>query len=179
MRSAIQKIFDTEAQLGVLALAPFFLIISSFDIAFHFSLIIFIQIFILTSVLYLLRNLIRLQQRIVVVLIFSATMALITRMLLYTEAYAVADTLGLFLPLLLINSLVLSLGESVFSKQSYQSAICHAARFAIVIPIFFILFGLLRHLLEPVSIVASPAGCFFLLGFLFVACHFAKADSTI
>ena len=115
MSFVIQKLFNTQMQTGLLAMAPFFLIIPSYKAGVSIGLIAFCLMFVPASVIYLLRDFIPSQQSVVVVLLFSVSLILIGRMLLQAGAYSTFDSIGLFFPLLLINSLALSLGENVFS----------------------------------------------------------------
>ncbi|GJM04144.1 MAG: hypothetical protein DHS20C09_01350 [marine bacterium B5-7] len=178
MSFVIQKLFNTQMQTGLLAMAPFFLIIPSYKVGMSIGLIAFCLMFVLTSALYLLRDFIPSQQRVVVVLLFSVSLVLIDRMLLQANAYSVFDSIGLFFPLLLINSLVLSLGEDVFSEQSYKSVAIYASGVAMPLLIFFILFGFLKDLLDMFSIIESSAGNFILLGLLFAAMNSFKSNKV-
>jgi len=99
-------------------------------------------------------------------------------MLLNSEFYFVADKIGLFLPLLVINSLVLSLGEEVFSKQDYKSTLIYVLSIAVALLILFIILGSLKGLLEMFSIINSPAGIFILLGLLFATINFLKTSKV-
>jgi len=172
----IQKLIDYEVQIGMLAFAPFFLVASSLYIGFSIGLITVILILFLAPIIYLLRNLIPLQQRLAVILVISVSVILITRMLLSAEAYSIADKIGLFLPLLVMNSLVLSVNETMFSLQDFKSVISHILSIGIAILFFFVIFGFLRELFENYSIFTSPAGCFFLSGFLFATINYFKSN---
>jgi len=170
----IQKLLDNEIQTGMLALAPFYLVTSTLYIGFSVGLITAILFLFLALIIYALRNLIPQQQRLVIILVISVTVVLIARMLIYAEAYSIADKIGLFLPLLLMNSLVLSVNETMFSIQDFKSIISHVFSVGIAILFFFIIFGFSRELFENISMFSSPAGCFFLSGFLFATINFFK-----
>ncbi|MCZ6802801.1 MAG: hypothetical protein O7D86_02405 [Proteobacteria bacterium] len=170
----IQKLLDNEVWTGMLALAPFFLVTSSLYIGFSIGLITVILILFLAPIIYSLRNLIPSQQRLAVILVISVSVTLIARMLLNAEAYSIADKIGLFLPLLLMNSLVMSVNETMFSLRDFKSVVSDVFGIGIAILFFFVIFGLLRELFENISILTSPAGCFLLSGFLFAAINFFK-----
>jgi Na+-translocating ferredoxin:NAD+ oxidoreductase RnfE subunit len=178
MNSTIQRLYNNEVQSGLLALAPFFLLTSSFTIGITISLVAAIQLLILTTILYCLRYLIPSQQRLASILIISISVVLVDRMLLNAEAYLVAESIGLLFPLLIINSLVLSLGENIFSRQDFKSTLNHTLGISVAVIIFFVIFGFLKELFEEFSIITSPAGCFFISGFLFAAINFLKHDKA-
>ncbi len=178
MRLATKKLFSTEMQSGLLAMAPFFLIIPTYKVGMNIGLIAFVLIFVFAAVIYLLCDFVPSQQRVVVVLIFSVSIVLIARMLIQANDYSIAYSIGLFFPLLLINSLTLSLGEEVFSKQDYKSTLIYVSGIAISVLIFFITFGFLKGLLDMISIIESPAGSFMLLGLLFATINFLKTSKV-
>jgi len=175
----IQKLFNNKNQTGLLALAPFFLVVCSFNNGVIIGLISLFIIIILTTILYFISNYIPSYQSLISVIIVSATVTLVVRMILNSELYFIAETIGLFLPLLVINSLVIPLGEEVFSKQDYKSTMVYIFEVAIAVFIFFILFGFLRGLLDVFAIIKSPAGNFILLGLLFATINFFRSNEVV
>ncbi len=174
----IQRLFNNKNQTGLLALAPLFLVVSSLNDAISIGLISLFLIVILTSTLYFISSFIPSHQKLVSVLIVSVTVTLVARMLLNSEIYFVADKIGLFLPLLVINSLVISLGEEVFSKPDYKSTMIYVSGVVIAVLIFFIIFGFLKGLFDMFSIIDSPAGSFILLGLLFATINLLKSNQV-
>jgi H+/Na+-translocating ferredoxin:NAD+ oxidoreductase subunit E len=174
----IQRLFNNKNQLGLLALSPLFLVVSSFNDGISTGLIAFFLILIITSILYFISNSIPSHQRLVSVLIISATVILVARMLLNSEIYFVANEIGLFLPLLVINSLLISLGEEVLSEQDYKSTMIYVSGIALSLLIFFITFGFLKGLLDMFSIIESPAASLMLLGLLFAAINVLKSNKA-
>jgi len=174
----IKRLFNNKNQLGLLALSPFFLVVASFNDGVNTGLILLILMLTLSSILYFISNFIPSHQRLVSVLIVSVTVISIARMLLNSEFYFVADNIGLLLPLLVINSLVLSLGEEVFSKQDYTSTMIYVLGIAVALLIFFVILGSLKGLLGMFSIIDSPAGIFILLGLLFATINFLKTSKV-
>jgi H+/Na+-translocating ferredoxin:NAD+ oxidoreductase subunit E len=170
----IQKFQDDNIPKGLLAFAPFFLGITSLFIGFSTGLIALVLILSLAPMNYFLRKLVPPQQRLFFILIISVSWILIAMMFLDAGIYSVAEKTGLFLPLLLMNSLVLSVNESMFSMPDLKSVMSSIFRVGIAILLFLMLFGLLRELLNNFSILASPAGCFFLSGFLFAIINYSN-----
>lgn len=157
---------------GLLAFAPFFMVVASLFIGFSAGLIAVVLIFLLTSILFFIGKLIVPEQRLAVALIVSVSAVLVARMLLDAGAYSLAEKLGIFLPLLLMNSLVLSLNESIFTMPDFKSAMSRSFYIGIAIFLFFVIVGFLRELLNDFSILTSAAGYFFLFGFLYAAFNF-------
>jgi Na+-translocating ferredoxin:NAD+ oxidoreductase RnfE subunit len=161
-----------EIPKGILAFSPFYLVVASSFIGLSTGLLAVVIIFSLLPILYLLRKLISPSQRLSFIIIVSVSWMLIARMLLDAEAYFLADKLGLLLPLLLMNSLVLSINESILSMSNLKSVMSCSYKICIAILLFFVLFGFLRELLNDVSIISSPAGFFILSGFLIAIFNF-------
>jgi len=170
----IHNLSENEIQHGLLAFLPFLLVTSSLYLGFSIGLITVILLLLLASLFYLLRSLIPVQQRLAVVLVISVSVMLIARMLIHAEAFSIADKIGLFLPLLVMNSLVLSVNETIFTKQDFKSAISHVFRIGTAILLLFVIYGSLRELVSTFSFFTSSAGCFFLSGFLFTVINISK-----
>jgi len=174
----IQTLFNNKNQVGLIALSPLLLLVTSVNDGLSTGLIALILILILTSILYFISSFIPSQHRLVSVLIISITVVLVARMILNSEMYFVADKIGLFLPLLVINSLMLSLGEGVFSKQDFKSSVAHIFGIGVMILISFILIGFLKELLDMFSIIESPAGVLMLLGLLFATFNLLNSNKV-
>jgi electron transport complex protein RnfE len=169
----IQRLQDDDVLKGLLVFAPFFPSVTSLIIGLYTGLLALILILFPAPIFYFCRKLFILpQQRLVFVLILGISWILIVRMLLDAEAYSLADNIGLFLPLLLMNSLILFTNESILSMPDLRSVLNRVFKVALAALLFFIMLGLLRELLNDVSIFTSSAGFFFLSGFIFAAINF-------
>lgn len=168
-----QRLQDGNILKGLLGFAPFFLSVTSLSGGLSMGSIAFMLILATFFIIYFSRKLVILpQQRLVFILIISVTSVLIMKMLLDAEAYSLADSIGLFLPLLLMNSLILFTNESILSMTDLRSVLNRIFKVALAALLFFIMLGLLRELLNDVSIFTSSAGFFFLSGFIFAAINF-------
>ncbi|GEM_PF-1485100 len=163
----IQKFQNDDILKGLLAFSPFFLSITSLFIGFSTALIVLVLILFFVPMNYFLRKLIPPQQRLAFILVFGVSSMLIIRMFLEAEVYSLAEKIGLFLPLLLVNSMVLSISESVYSLPDLKSVMGKVFSVGIAILLFFVIFGFLQELLNEVSFFTSPAGYFLLSGLLF------------
>ena len=174
----IRKLASNETQLGLLALSPFFLIASSLLVGFEIAILIVSLLILLSLIVYFFGKFFPVQQRLVALLIISTSVVLVVRMLLQAEAYSLTEDLGLFLPLIIINSLVLSTSEKVFSMQDLKTVFSYIFSIGVVILIFFILVGFSREVLNDFSIINSPAACFILTGCLFAIINVLKGNTV-
>lgn len=175
----IQKFQNDEFPKGLLVLAPFFLSVTSLYIGFSLGLISAVLVLFFIPCLYILRKFIPAQQKPAFILVPGISWLLIVRMFLDVEAYSIMGKVGLFLPLLLMNSWVLTVSESVFSTSGFKSAVFSACSIGVAILLFFVIFGFTRGLLSGFSILSSPAGCFFLSGFLFAAINLFNQKKSL
>lgn len=169
----IQKFQDADILKGLLVFSPFFLSVTSLLIGLKLGLIVFSFILLLSPIIFFSRKLfVYPQQHTVIVLIISASWILLMRMLLNVEDYSLLEKISLFLPLLLINSLVLSVSESILTMSDFKSVLKRLFKTGTAILIFFIALGFLQESLSRISLFNSPAGFFFLSGFIFAAINF-------
>jgi Na+-translocating ferredoxin:NAD+ oxidoreductase RnfE subunit len=177
MNKMIQRLFDNESPSAMLAFAPFFLLLTSYETGFNLALTAAVQLLIVTLMLFCLRNLIPADMRIPIVIIISVTVMLISRMVLNAEAYSFIAVFGLLFPLLMVNSLVLSLGITVLSSQQYKAIVLRLFVMVIAFFLLFISYGWLKTFFSTISISSSPAGCFFVAAVLFSIINFLKSNT--
>jgi Na+-translocating ferredoxin:NAD+ oxidoreductase RnfE subunit len=164
----IQRFQDDDLLKGLLVFAPFYSAISSLYFGIKLALIAFSLILLLGVIMYASRKLFTLPlQHLAFTLIVSISLILIMRMLLEAEYYSIAQTIGLFFPLLLINSLVLSINSTIFSQSDFKLASAKVLKLCLAVTLFFAISGFLHEIFNSVSFLHSPAGFFFLSGILF------------
>lgn len=163
----IQRFQNTDTLKGLLVFSPLALSASSFIIGLKIGLFATVAVLLLSIIVFFSRNFFSLAlQRLTFVLFTSITLMLMLRMFVQAEAYELSEQIGLFLPLLLMNSFIFSVNESIFERSNFKTALSHVLIAAITILIFFIIFGFFQQFLNEISIFASPVGFFFLFGFL-------------
>jgi H+/Na+-translocating ferredoxin:NAD+ oxidoreductase subunit E len=178
----IQKFQYIEILKGLLAFTPFLLYVTSLSDGVSLGMLVFTFILFLSPSLYIFRKLIPTKQRFALILIISVSYLLLVRMILNAEVYSLLDKVGLFLPLILINSFILSVNESVLTMTDFKTVMNQVLSIGIVILLFFVIIGFLLESLVEFYIFSSPAGCFFLLGFLFSVINYfsiKKKESAI
>ena len=194
------KFINNETWVGLLAFSPLLLITTSSTVGFAIGLLSLVLLFVLTLIIYPLRTLLSLPQRLVFILMVSVTLVLVVRLLLEAGAYSFTEKIGLFLPLIIMNSLVISENEALFSVQKTSAAIIRMMILGLIILLFFVAFGFMREVLMHYSILTelnqfsmysfaginlidsdpgfsiftSSAGCFFILGFLYALLNFVN-----
>ena len=162
-----QKIIDNQAQQGLLALMPFFLVVSSLYSGISTGLIIITLLLIQTLFFFVIRNLIPLKLRFVTILIVSISIVLIANMILSAEKYNIAINIGFLFPLLVMNTMMLSFYESVFSYQKLSLVMKQILTMGLTILFTFLLYSIIVSVSDGLSFLTSPAACLILVGFIF------------
>lgn len=159
-----RQLQDKNTQGELLALSPFLLLGTSFTAGLYAGVFIFCLSLLFTLLIIGCRNFIPVEHRLAVILIVAAALAGISEMILYARVYAIADHFSPFLPLLVINTLILSYAESVFSEAKNHLIIKGLIIISLVSFVILVVFGLVRELLSDFDFLTTPAACFFLLG---------------
>lgn len=136
-------------------------------------------------VISLLRNIIPSKVRIPSFIVVIASFVTLVDLLLQAYADSLYDSLGLFIPLIVVNCLVLGRAEAFASKNSVGSSFFDGLGMGLGFTIALTIIGLVRELigsfsafgvtiiptienvLEPVAIVVLAPGAFIVLGILF------------
>ena len=128
-----------------------------------------------------LRKLIPNKIRIPVFIVIIATFVTVIDMFMHAYALELYKSLGLFIPLIVVNCLILGRAESYASKNSVVPSIFDAIGMGIGFTLALTVLGMVRELLgsgslfgatilggsfEPALIMILPPGAFLALGFL-------------
>lgn len=136
-------------------------------------------------VIALLRNIIPSKVRIPSFIVVIASFVTLVDLLLQAYADSLYDSLGLFIPLIVVNCLVLGRAEAFASKNTVGSSFFDGLGMGLGFTVALTIIGLVRELigsfsvfgisviptienvLEPVAIVVLAPGAFIVLGILF------------
>ena len=168
----LQNSFGNNFQHVYLAFTPILILLPTSLVAFETGLVLVVMLLSLSLFFYLFRFFIPVQQRLMIILISSVGLILITRLLVSAHDYTLMQEIELLFALLLINSMVLSHLESVFSKQGFVLILKDSFYMILIIAVLFLLFGLIRDLSSQFSIASSPIAYFFIAAFLFAGLNF-------
>jgi len=140
-----------------------------------------------------LRKLIPNKIRIPVFIVVIATFVTLIDMFMHAYALELYKSLGLFIPLIVVNCLILGRAESYASKNSVVPSIFDAVGMGIGFTIALTVLGMVRELLgsgslfgatifggsfEPALIMILPPGAFLALGFLIGLVNFISKKRT-
>ena len=170
-----QQLKDKNLQHELLALSPFLLLGTSVIVGLSAGIVIFCLSLVFTLLIVGFRNFIPVEHRLVVILIIATALAEISEMVLSAGVYSIADHFSPLLPLLVINTLVLSYAESVFSEEKNKSILKGLMAVGLVSFVILVLFGFIRGLLNDAGFFATPAACLFLIAWGLALVNVLKA----
>ena len=132
-------------------------------------------------VISLFKNVIPNKVRIPVFIVIIATFVTVVEMLMHAYFYSLYKVLGLFIPLIVVNCIILGRAEAFASKNSCVNSILDALGMGIGFTLALFILGSIREILGngtmlgfalfgksyvPFIIMILPPGAFFTLGFL-------------
>lgn len=136
----------------LLGMCPALAVTSTLETAIGMGLLV---IFVLTAsniVVSLIKNIVPKEVKIPVFIVVIATFVTIVRMLTQAYAPALFDSLGIFIPLIVVNCLILGRAESFASKNNVLDSMIDGAGMAIGFMGALMLIGVSRELLATGSI---------------------------
>ncbi len=145
-------------------------------------------------VISLLRKIIPAKVRIPAFIVIIATFVTIVDLLLQGYIPALYDSLGLFIPLIVVNCIVLGRAEAFASKNGPLHAIFDGVGMGLGFTLALTILGAIREIIgagsifgfqllklswyQPVTIFILAPGAFLVLGFMFAAFNKIKASGT-
>ena len=106
-------------------------------------------------VIFPIRYLFAAESRLLLLLLFNSTVVIVLELLLQSYAFSLQQKLGIFLPLLCINSLVLSYAEQLFKTTNWREIATHTLTLSLLLLFFLAFFGGCREILETYSLLAD------------------------
>jgi electron transport complex protein RnfE len=131
-----------------------------------------------------LRHLIPSKVRIPAFIVIIATFVTVVQLLMEAYAFALYQALGIFIPLIVVNCLILGRAEAFASRQPLWAAAVDGAGMGLGFTLALVMLGGIRELLgngslfgfavagsgfQPVLLMVLPPGAFLALGFLLAA----------
>lgn len=132
--------------------------------------------------------------RIPAYIVVIASLVTVTEMLMNAYVPAIYESLGIFIPLIVVNCIILGRAEAFASKNglwlSFQDAVGMGIGFTLALSVigacreFFGAGTLLGHAValpgtQPVLLLILPAGAFLTMGLLFGALNYIKARREV
>lgn len=133
-------------------IAPLLALSNSIILGFCSGLIFSILLLLVAGSVSLIRNFIVRQLRIPLLILITATWISLFDMLLTAWFYDLRQQLGVYLPLLAVNSLVFAATEEYYLALPLRKSLSHALRIAGLVMLLFLVMGGLRELLTHGSL---------------------------
>lgn len=161
-------IFDSNPVLvSMLGLCPVLAITTTIDNAIGMSLAVLLVLLLSNVTIALLRKVIPTEIRIPVFIVLIATFVSCIEMLMHAFTPQIFESLGIFIPLIVVNCLILGRAETFASKNSVLRSVVDAVGMALGFALTLLVMSLLREVIATQSLTLSNP---------FNAAQFVKID---
>ncbi len=156
-----------------LAVCPMLAIAVDLQLASWMGLVFLATVCSSSLIISLSRNFIPLQLRIPLILMISATVVTAISLILQYFTYDIFAGLGIYIPLLAMNCLVIALAEEVALRHGPVKTVLNIVGTVVIVVLLLIVIGGARQY-AGLSSLAGPAGGFLLLGLLLAGVNFLQ-----
>jgi len=139
--------------LELLLIAPLLALTNSTLVSFSTGLIFSVLLLLIAVSVTAVRSFIAWQVRLPMLILIAATCVSLLDMLLTAWFFELRQQLGIYLPLLAINSLVFSVSEEYYLRMPLRQSLVHALRVGGVVLLLLIVTGIIREILTYGSLL--------------------------
>lgn len=151
--------------LPVMGILPLLVVANSFESALAIGTINLLALVSTGLIISVLRNLLPVAIRMVAVLLVSSCVVMLLQTGLQLRFYELSQSLGIYLPLIAVNCLVLSLPEECTSTESVVKSFLSMFVTGLCILAIVVVAGLIREY-AGLAVLRQPTGVFLMLAFL-------------
>ena len=158
--------------LPVMGILPLLVIANSFEKAVAIGSVCLLAMVMTGVFISALRNLLPLELRLIAVLLVAAAVLSLIHVGMQYWFYDISQALGLYLPLIAVNCLVLAWAEEYALRHGVMKSLFNTLLAGLCVFIVVIVIGLIREY-AGLSLLKQPAGAFLIFGLLFALHRFA------
>ena len=172
MKNLLKPESRPDGILPVMGILPLLVVASSFDTAVAIGVTSLLAIVVTGIILSALRNLLPIELRLVAILLVAASVLSLIQMGMHYWFYTVSQKLGLYLPLIAMNCLILVWAEEFALRHGVIKSLLNMLLAGLCVLVIVIVAGLIREY-GGLSLLKQPAGAFLVSGFLIALYKFA------
>lgn len=158
--------------LPVMGILPLLVIANSFEKAVAIGSVCLLAMVMTGVFISALRNLLPLELRLIAVLLVAAAVLSLIHVGMQYWFYDISQALGLYLPLIAVNCLILTWAEEYALRHGVMKSLFNTLRAGLCVFVIVIVIGLIREY-AGLSLLKQPAGAFLVFGLLFAMHRFA------
>lgn len=163
----------TDAIIPLLGIMPLLVVANNLESAAAIGIVNLLVIIIASLTISAIRNLLPVEIRLVAILLVIASVVSLVYILLQLWFYAISQKLGIYVPLIAMNCLVLAWVEEYALHNSVIKSLLHSLQAGVGILAILIMIGVIREY-AGLSLLKQPAGAFLVFGLLLALYNLAS-----
>ena len=162
----------TDFIIPVLGIMPLLVVAKNFESAAAIGMVNLLVIIISSLTISAIRDLLPVEIRLTALLLVIASVVSLIYLLIQFWFYAISQDLGIFVPLIAMNCLVLAWTEEYALRHSVIKSLLHALQAGLGILAILIMIGVVREY-AGLTLLKQPAGTFLVFGLLLALFNFS------
>jgi electron transport complex protein RnfE len=173
MKNLLDPDSRTDVIIPVLGIMPLLMVANIYESAAAIGIVNLLVIIIASLAVSAIRNLLPIEIRLPAILLVTASVVSLIYMFMQFWFYAVSQQLGIFIPLIAMNCLVLAWVEERALRNGVIKSVLDTLLAGLGILVILIIIGVMREY-AGLSLLKQPAGAFLVFGFLLALYNFAS-----
>jgi Na+-translocating ferredoxin:NAD+ oxidoreductase subunit E len=165
MKNLLDPGSRTDVIIPVLGIMPLLLVANSFKTAAAIGMVSLLVVSIASVIISAIRNLLPVEIRLPVMLLVITSVVSLVYILMQFWFYAVSQQLGIYIPLIAMNCLVLAWVEEYALRHGVIKSLLHTLQAGLGILAILIVIGVIREY-AGLSLLKQPAGAFLVFGLM-------------
>ncbi len=165
MKNLLDPDSRTDVIIPVLGIMPLLMVANSFEIAAAIGIVNLLVVIIASLTISAIRNLLPVEIRLTAMLLVITSVVSLIYILMQFWFYAVSQKLGIYIPLIAMNCLVLAWVEEYALRNGVIKTLLHTLQAGLGILAILIVIGVVREY-AGLSLLKQPAGAFLVFGLL-------------
>jgi len=165
MKNLLDPDSRTDVIIPVLGIMPLLMVANSFETAAAIGIVNLLTMVVAVTVISATRNLLPVEIRLPAMLLVITSVVSLVYILMQFWFYAISQKLGIYIPLIAMNCLVLAWVEEYALRHGVIKSLLHTLQAGLGILTILIVIGVIREY-AGLSLLKQPAGAFLVFGFL-------------
>lgn len=172
MKNLLDPDSRTDVIIPVLGIMPLLIVANSFKTAAAIGIVNLLVVIIASMAISAIRNLLPVEVRLTAMLLVITSVVSLVYILMQFWFYSISQELGIYVPLIAMNCLVLAWAEEYALRHGVIKSLLHALQAGLGILAILIVIGVVREY-AGLTLLKQPAGAFLVFGLLLALYNFA------
>ena len=174
MNNLFGKIIGRDIYITTLGICPLLVAADTMQTGMAIGTVYLSALTLISLIMYIIRSLVPVALRVTVMVLVSATILALIHIFLQFWHYELSLKLGIYVPLIAMNCLVLAYAEEYVLRNHLSQVLVHGLMIGMGILLLMIVIGTIREY-SGLSIIKQAPGAFLLLAFVIAATQWLAA----